>query len=281
MHTAPPGKFNARDVTELERAGIVAVGIGQQMTTVLEQTYELGRAYFRLPLGDKLQDQIGDEFGYRPTGIEYSQSPDRPDPIESFSASKRTASYVTRFHSQEGRRLYRQMLGAIDLFEPIAELVTRKTADTLGGDGDRLIGAMHRWSVLQLNYSRPADVAVPFIHEAHEDGHVLTLAAASGSGLEIAGADGRFVPLLNDRDSLLIMPGEILWLLSGGCIRPLVHRVIPQPALTERLALLFFADIDPRQCSPWIANNINAGVDIGRRVLTNARRFGLTGFNEE
>jgi len=280
MHTVTAAEFNARDVMELERAGIVAVRVEQQMVRALEQTYELGRAYFRLPLSDKLQDQLDDEFGYRPTGVEYSQSPDRPDPFESFSASARTAAHIGKLPSEQGRRLYRQMLVTTDLLEPIAELVTRKAADALGADGDVLIGALHRWSVLQLNYSRPADVREPFIHESHEDGHVLTLAAANGPGLEITDGDGHFAHH-HDRHLLLVMPGEILWLLSGGRIRPLVHRVVPVPTLTERLALLFFADIDPRRCSPWIANDINASVDIGGRVLTNAERFGLTGFEEE
>ena len=74
------------------------------------------------------------------------------------------------------------------------------------------------------------------------------------------------------------MPGEILWLLSGGQIRPLYHRVRREPGCSERLALLLFGDINPRLCWPWVHTDINEGVDIGARVLTNSNRFGLGGF---
>jgi hypothetical protein len=47
------------------------------------------------------------------------------------------------------------------------------------------------------------------------------------------------------------------------------------------MALLFFADIDPALCKPWIENETNLGVDIGARVLTNALRFGLKPYQPE
>jgi isopenicillin N synthase-like dioxygenase len=77
------------------------------------------------------------------------------------------------------------------------------------------------------------------------------------------------------------MPGEIIWLLSGGRIPPLFHRVNPKPSCEERIALLFFGDINPSACEPWVENEFNRGVDIGRRVLTSVNRFGLKGFGEE
>ncbi len=79
-------------------------------------------------------------------------------------------------------------------------------------------------------------------------------------------------------NEVLVMPGEIVWLLSGGQIRPLHHRVRREPSCSERLALLFFGDINPRLCRPWVRADVNEGVDIGARVLTNAARFGLDGF---
>jgi hypothetical protein len=53
------------------------------------------------------------------------------------------------------------------------------------------------------------------------------------------------------------------------------HRVRPESSCAERIALLFFADINPRLCEPWVRNEINQDVDIGALVLKNPKRFGL------
>jgi isopenicillin N synthase-like dioxygenase len=82
-------------------------------------------------------------------------------------------------------------------------------------------------------------------------------------------------------DELLLMSGEILSLLSGGKIPPTYHRVRPIAKNTERLSLLFFGDIDPALCKPWIVNDTNANIDIGDRVLNNSTRFGLAKWDPE
>jgi hypothetical protein len=47
------------------------------------------------------------------------------------------------------------------------------------------------------------------------------------------------------------------------------------------MALLFFGDLDPRLCEPWVRNQVNASVDISKRVLKSVNRFGLQGFSSE
>jgi isopenicillin N synthase-like dioxygenase len=126
-----------------------------------------------------------------------------------------------------------------------------------------------------LNYSRPAEVALPFINEPHEDGALVTIAYASGPGLEMQMPNNDFMPITNDPWNVPVIPGEIAWLLSGGHIRPVYHRVRPEPHYSERIALLFFGDINPRLCEPWIQNEINRNIDIGDRVLKNPKRYGL------
>src|SRR5258708_30685865 len=42
--------------------------------------------------------------------------------------------------------------------------------------------------------------------------------------------------------------------------------------VSERLALLFFGDIDPKVCDPWVMNSVNAGIDIGARVQASVAR---------
>jgi hypothetical protein len=76
------------------------------------------------------------------------------------------------------------------------------------------------------------------------------------------------------------LPGQIASLLSGGMIQPLYHQVIANHNVSERIAYLFFGDIDPQACTPWVTTEQNAGVDIGARVRTSVNRFGLTGFTD-
>jgi isopenicillin N synthase-like dioxygenase len=103
----------------------------------------------------------------------------------------------------------------------------------------------------------------------------------TGPGLEVLSSDNKFTPITIARGELLLVPGEILSLLSGGEIRPLYHRVRPIPDGYRRMAMLFFGDIDPRLCQPWISNHTNRNVDIGDRVLKNSKRYGLAEWSTE
>lgn len=248
-------------------------------------TATFGAAYpfFRAPANEKDSNKLPNDLGYRPIGVEYSQSPERPDPVESFTACGRMRTTAKELLSAGAHNLYERMLATIEILEPIAEALTIQLADTLKGhsSGEKLHGAFRRWSCLQLNYSRPADITTAFIHEPHEDGHLLTIACATGPGLEVQMENGNYMSITTAPDEVLIMPGEIISLLTGGQIKPLYHRVRPESSDPERIALLFFGDIHPQFCEPWIQNDVNANVDIGARVLTNANRFGIEAFRLE
>ena len=270
-------------ITRLAADGYLQVHVGTVARSMIAATFESAYPFFRATSAEKLSNRLSGDFGYRPIGVEYSQSPDRPDPIESFTASIRTSAALAELPSASARILYTRMLSVIEILEAIAESLTIQLANALNGPGcgEQLRGALNGWSSLQLNYSRPADVTAPFIHEAHEDGHLMTIACATGPGLELQTADGGYKQSSTSSEKVLVMPGEIAWLLSGGYIRPLYHRVRPHPGYVERLALLFFVDINPRLCEPWVRNKINKGLDIGSRVLTNSNRFGVSAFTLE
>ena len=108
----------------------------------------------------------------------------------------------------------------------------------------------------------------------------MTVMTVTGAGLELKAPDGSFVPM-QPTGELLFMSGEILNLLSGGRIPAIYHRVHTAPGLEERMSLLFFADMNPSHCDPWISNETNVGVDIGRRVLKNSTRYGLAEWKSE
>jgi isopenicillin N synthase-like dioxygenase len=78
---------------------------------------------------------------------------------------------------------------------------------------------------------------------------------------------------------MLIMPGKLAELLTGGQIKPMYHRVRAVNAC-PRLSVLFFADIDPDRCEPWVGEGADA-MACRAHVLTNAARFGMPGFGLE
>jgi len=272
-----------RDVPPLlESEGFLTLRLDESTAAAVRDAFQCGRAYFRQDTAQKASDQLPEDLGFRPTGIEYSALRERPDAIESFSVSVKSPQSATAL-SREGRSLHSLMMACLDPLEEIAEALAIAVAIAMGGQRyeNLLSGALHHWSCLQMNYSRPAGLGGRFIHELHEDGHLFTIACATGPGLQVRPNDGELISLTAAPDEAVVMPGEIISLLSGGRIRPLYHCVRPEQELGERLALLFFADVAPEKCEPWLMTDFNSSVDIGHRVLTNPKRFGLRGVNPE
>jgi isopenicillin N synthase-like dioxygenase len=268
---------------KIETEGFVTFTLNHQSDQVISSVYDAGYRFFRTASDHKMRHRLPNDFGYRPIGVEYSQSPDRPDPIESFTASARSQSETPKSWSDDGKRLSQSMLQAIDVLEPITDAIITELAFRVGGSQlrNKLRGGLHRWSCLQLNYSRPKIVASGLIHEAHEDGHLLTIACSTAPGLERQVEEEQFVPISTSTHEFVVMPGDIAYLLSGGRIRPLYHRVQTDINCEERMALLFFADVSPDLCDPWVINEVNRNVNIGDRVLSNSQRFGVQAFEAE
>jgi hypothetical protein len=243
----------------------------------LAQVADSAREFFNAPENVKVLNTLEYECGYRRLGIEYSVSADRPDQIESFTVSPHVVPVGEELPSSSARLLHSQMLSVFQQLEPIVESIAITWANRVSGNdwAETLKGGLKRWSRLQVNFSRPALSTGTNIHDSHEDGNLLTLACATEIGLEVQRADGLFVSVPASLDNMLIMPGEIAWLLSAGEIQPLWHRVVPKHRITERIAILFFADIDPQLCQPWVRGDVNTGINIGERVLNNGERFGL------
>ena len=263
----------------LRERGSLILSLTSAESATLAAALEAGRLFFQEPLEAKMASALPEECGYRAFGIEYSQTASHPDQIESFTATARTCADRCKLCDGPARRLYDCMLDSIAVLEPLAESFVALLAKTIGNGagGSFPTGSLHRWSRLQLNYSRPV-TADGDIHDLHEDGNLVTIACATGPGLEIQEPDGSLQGIEAILPHVIVMPGEIAWLLSGGCVRPVWHRVRRVPSCSERLALLFFADIDPEACQPWLHNEVNANVDIGERTRRSVTRFGLEGF---
>jgi isopenicillin N synthase-like dioxygenase len=266
----------ASRIEQLRKDGYLLLTVPPEIEGLLSSVFDAAHRFFLEPEEAKEKNRALRDMGYRPYAGEYSRSPASPDQVESFSVGARMIE-PKELHSDSAQVLCERMLACYDVLELIAEELTIELANALSRTavGEKLRGELHRWSRLQLNYSRPREVQAPFINESHEDGALLTIGHAREPGLELQISDNESVSITNRSNSVLVIPGDIAWLLSGGFLRPMFHRVRPVPSCPERLALLFFADVNPRLCEPWVRNEINQGVDIGGLVLKNPLRFGL------
>jgi isopenicillin N synthase-like dioxygenase len=263
--------------------GFVSIRVSDLMRDKLHALFQAGQVFFSARAEEKLLNRLPLETGYRPRGLEYSESPDHPDEMESFGVSRRIGDGEAGLHSGGAKILYRQMLEFIYSLEPLVESFTASVAMKLTGSPveQNFRGAFRDWSLLQMNYSRPADTCCEYINDYHEDGCVMTVTSVTGPGLELQARDGTFIPVAPTNGELLLMSGEILSLLTGGKIRPTYHRVRSIPKTSERMSLLFFGDIHPTLCDPWVINETNTGVNIGSRVIENSTRFGFTKWTSE
>lgn len=260
----------------LRDRGYLLLDLAPQTATQIKAVFSTGVQFFRSSPSEKHRNGLPDDFGYRPIGIEYSTTPDQPDMAESFSVCARMDA--SQLSSPLARLLYSKMLEVFDVFERTLEAIATDLQKSLNPNSAFRQGAFRQWSRLQLNYSRPAELTTSFINETHEDGDFLTIACSTAPGLELSPGQGAFIPKETRLGQALVLPGEIAWLLSGGLIRPCWHRVRTEANELERMALLFFGDLDPRLCQPWVHNEVNAHVNIGDRVLKSVGRFGLKGF---
>jgi isopenicillin N synthase-like dioxygenase len=261
-------------VKQIERFGFAYLDASDDLQQLMEEAFSAGDRYFDLELGAKTGDRLPLDTGYRPYGQEYSRSSNQPDQVESFTTSRRVSNPELRL-SNPGKELHTKMLSVFDVFERAAEEITSSLVARFDGAARNLHGAFQNWSLLQFNCSRPAMATAEFINDLHEDGCLLTIMSIAGAGLELqSGADFTAIPA--SKHQVLVMAGEILWLLTGGAIAPVYHRVRKISSQSRRKSLLFFADMNPALCDPWILNHINQNIDIGQRVLRNSTRYGLS-----
>jgi isopenicillin N synthase-like dioxygenase len=262
---------------------VLVLSLPENVAKSVQAIFDPAFSFFRQSVSAKRKCTFTQDMGYRQLGDEYSKSPVQADQSESFSVSARVPLPPSQLKSAGAELLYQRMLVAFDLLEAATETLVVRLADHFTNRSNRrsLQGALRRWSRLQVNYSLPSDVQLQFINEEHEDLDLLTLTMAPTPGLEVEWTEKMFFPTTTAPDQVLILPGEIAYLLSGGQLQPVYHRVRAYPQIPERVSLLFFADLEPRHCEPWVANDINAEVDIGKRVMTNVHRFGLAGFDSD
>jgi isopenicillin N synthase-like dioxygenase len=263
--------------------GCAVIELAPPEAEAVAEVVSAASSFFRLSVAEKAKCRIGVTAGYRPYGIEYSNSPERPDEMETFSATTASASQGSTLPSGSARDFHGRTATTFLLLEPLAEQLVVALAEVLTRRPwkEALSGGLHRWSCLQVNYSHPSEARSEFINEVHEDGHFLTLAYATSEGLEARQGDGNFSKITTASNQMVVMLGRIASLMTDGRLHPLYHRVRSIPTCVERTSVMFFADLAPELCQPWIAGETNRLVDIGAHIRANPTRFGLQRYGSE
>lgn len=211
-------------------------------------------------------------YGYRPFGVEYSVSPDRPDVNECFTL---WADRLDKIPDAGGiGELTDSFLGWRDALAPLVKSVLDEVAQYFGA---QQAPDFEKASYLQINYYLTTDNGREMLQDRHEDGHMVTVIHANKPGLETY-LEGEPKPALPAHDEVIIMPGSVLTLLSGGKIPPLYHQV-RNLGLTNRQSIMYF--VNPELDEPlhgWFdAGNADGtgAEDIREHVRNAPKMFGL------
>lgn len=114
----------------------------------------------------------------------------------------------------------------------------------------------------------------------HEDGVLATVIWTSAKGLEAVNTEeSEPISIVFPRDRVLIMPGGIMTLMTGGEIPPYYHQARNHGDQTRK-SIMYFAnpDIHRDPITPFVVNDFNKGKDVREEIQTATEMFGLFDF---
>jgi isopenicillin N synthase-like dioxygenase len=257
----------ARDI--LDR-GYAVVKLGELDAGNLHAAISTAVRFFERPVEEKKVHGSSDHnYGYRPFGIEYSMTPERPDMNECFTL---WSSRLDLIPQADGiAELTEAFLDWRDSLAPLVKAILDEVARNFG---TAAAPEFEKASYLQINYCLPAPAERDLLQDKHEDGHMVTVLHATAPGLEIYVND-EVKPMLPAKDEVVIMPGSVLTALSGGKIEPLYHQV-RNHGLDDRQSIMYF--VNPEIDEPlfgWIDAPDGERADIREHVQNAPSMFGL------
>ncbi|KAH8894731.1 2OG-Fe(II) oxygenase [Thozetella sp. PMI_491] len=257
---------------DIVNRGYAIVQLSDLQSGILHRAIGSAAEFFQRPLEDKLLYSRADHnYGFRPFGLEYGITPERPDMNESFNFWSNRRDLIP--HAQDIPELMSACLEWRDTLAPLVKGILDDIAKSFGAETGP---SFEKAAYLQTNYFAPMSFERDMLQDKHEDVHLLTLLHATTPGLEIyaEGEDSETVlPILPERNQVLVMPGSTLTTLSSGAIKPMYHRV-RNHGLSRRQSIMYF--INPELDEPlysWI--DAEKSVDIREYVQNAPLMFGL------
>ena len=269
--TAPSAAIEqaARDILD---QGYAVVKLDDVDAFNLHNAISTAVKFFERPLEDKAAHGSTDHnYGYRPFGVEYSISPDRPDMNECFTVWASRLDLIPNAGDIDD--LTGAFLSWRDSLAPMVKAILDEVAQSFGAEG---APAFEKASYLQINYCLPTPAERDLLQDKHEDGHMVTVFFNDTATTEIYTND-EIKPMLPAKDEIVIMPGSVLTALSGGKIEPLYHQVRNHClGEGERQSIMYF--VNPEIDEPlygWLDSSDGERVDIRQHVQNAPSMFGL------
>lgn len=250
--------------------GYAVVTLTDDERRLLADALGAARGFFAADDRTKRQHSSEDfNYGYRPMGVEFSVTPERPDVNECFTL------WSDRLDLIPGAGELEPLTDALAAWRDAAAGVVQDVLEGLaatfpGAQAPGFRAASH----LQVNSYLPAAADRAMLQDAHEDGHLVTAQHGTGPGLEVVQDDGTALPVTTGPDQLLVFPGSALTALTDGAVAPTYHQVrnIGQPG---RQSVMYF--VNPELTEPLHPWGEGAGSDRDLRDAVRHRpeAFGL------
>jgi isopenicillin N synthase-like dioxygenase len=250
--------------------GFATVRLGSFEAQNLADLYREATAFFASGTSAKLRYSVPNRIsGYRPHGYAHSGSAYEPDLNDSFLYWKHRRKTLP-YHEEIG-----SFLDAFETYRLVAAKIVTDVVENLQAHyGYKHELPFEEASVLQIN-----SFGVPTDHELlqhpHEDAVLLTVISTSEMGLEAVFED-KVMPLTFTADEVLVMPGSVLTLMTGGEIRPFYHQA-RNYGFPNRKSVMYFVSPDATNAiEPFVANDFNGAKSIRDAVIKNPQTFGLS-----
>jgi isopenicillin N synthase-like dioxygenase len=254
---------------QLRDQGYALFGLDGTETGHLAAVYQGMLAFFAQDATEKARHGVPNRStGYRPYAYAHAGDPDRPDHNDSYLYWGRDRKLPG--HHEE----LKPLLDALEDYRRVAARITHEVIEALRAH----YGYAHelpfeRGSVLQINsFGTPTEDEL--LQAPHEDAVFLTVIWTSAEGLEGV-RDGGTQPFTFAPDQVMVMPGSLMTVMTGGEIPPYFHQVRNHGTL-GRKSVMYFVSPDPSWAiEPFLANETNRDADIRQLVIANPQTFGL------
>lgn len=210
---------------------------------VIEAAYDRARAFFTLPLEQKLRYEDPAkkaQRGFTSFGKEHAKGMDAPDLKEFWQVGRTDVPDDHPVHSLFGPNLWpddvvpgfeRAMTSLYEGLESLgrellvvcAEYIDDEPAwyGDAATEGDTILRVIHYPPV-------PKDASSSSIRAgAHEDINLITLlCGATADGLELLQRDGTWLPVVAGHDEIIVDAGDMLQNVTNGLFKSTTHRVV-------------------------------------------------------
>lgn len=230
--------------------GVSNHGVSRQL---ISDFYKASKAFFALPVGIKKAYELAEaagQRGYTSFGTEHAKQSDVADLKEFFQIGQEAnmknveVAEVPGFLDL-GMKLYRkfeetggELLRAIALYLGLEETYFDRQID----QGNSILRAIHYPPI-----TKEPDSAIRA--EQHEDINLITLlVGASAGGLQILNHDNKWLPVVPEKDEIVINVGDMLQRLTNNYLKSTTHRVVNPPREewhVPRLSIPFFLHPQP------------------------------------